>query len=175
LSRSPLGRLAREVAETLVIALVLTFFIRAFVVESYLIREHSMEPTLFHGERVLVTKISYRFAEPKAGDIVVFAHPEEEVDLVKRVVGLPGQTVEVVSGRLYVDGEPVDEPYVRRPGSGDAASMTVPEEYLFVMGDNRVNSKDSRYFGPVPRANVKGRAWLVYWPPSRAQVLGSGD
>ena len=174
MSRSPLRRLANDVVETLVIALVLTFFIRAFVVESYLIKEHSMEPTLFHGERVLVTKVSYRFGQPKPGDIVIFAHPQEDVDLVKRVIALPGQTVQMVSGRLYVDGEPMDEPYVRCPGSGDADPLTVPDGYLFVMGDNRINSKDSRYFGPVPQANIKGRAWLVYWPPGRAQVLGSG-
>jgi signal peptidase I len=162
------------VIEFLVILLVsftLVFgFVRPFVVEAFYIPSESMVPTLRVGDRVLVNKFIYRFTEPQRGDIVVFESVEGgREDLIKRVVGVPGDEISVRRGRLFVNGEPERERYVNKkyPDSSSSAPTTVPEGHVFVMGDNRANSRDSRYFGAVPKKKIEGEAFLRFWPPDR--------
>jgi signal peptidase I len=162
------------IVEFLVILLVsfaLVFgFVRPFVVEAFYIPSESMVPTLRVGDRVLVNKFIYRFTEPERGDIVVFESVEGGgEELIKRVVGVPGDRISVRGGRLLVNGEPQREPYVNKklPDSSSSAPTTVPEDHVFVMGDNRANSRDSRYFGTVPERKIEGEAFLRFWPPDR--------
>ncbi|MDP8949211.1 MAG: signal peptidase I [Actinomycetota bacterium] len=162
------------VLEFLVILLVsfaLVFgFVRPFVVEAFYIPSESMIPTLRVGDRVLVNKFIYRFTEPQRGDIVVFESVEGGgEDLIKRVVGVPGDEISVRRGKLVVNDEPQREPYVngRFPDRSFAATTTVPKGHVFVMGDNRANSRDSRFFGPVPKEKIEGEAFLRFWPPDR--------
>lgn len=164
----------RETAETILIALVIAMFVRAFVVESFVVEGPSMEPTLYDHERLLVFKPLYRVSEPHRGDVIVFRYPADpRRDFVKRVLARGGETIEIRSGQVYVDGELVDEPYLADVGSSSMPPLEVLPGQLFVMGDNRSNSEDSRQFGFVPMRYVKGKAFLVYWPPSCITLLGS--
>ena len=154
----------------LVVAFALVFgFVRPFVVEAFYIPSESMVPTLEVGDRVFVNKFIYDFTEPERGDVIVFGSVEGgEEELIKRVVGLPGDVISVNNGNLLVNGVPQNEPYVA-PQPGDGAffeETTVPEGHVFMMGDNRANSRDSRFFGPVPIENIEGEAFVIFWPPS---------
>ena len=159
----------------LVISFVLVFgFVRPFVVEAFWIPSASMVPTLKYGDRVLVNKFIYRFTEPERGDVVVFKSvQDDQQDLIKRVVGVPGDKISVRGGRLFVNDELQREPYVNKkmPDRSFAAPTTVPQNHIFVMGDNRANSQDSRVFGPVPKENIEGEAFLLFWPPGRVGLL----
>ncbi len=160
----------------LLVAFALVFgFVRPFVVEAFYIPSESMVPTLEVGDRVFVNKFVYRFSQPERGDIVVFRSLEGgQEELIKRVVGIPGDTVEVRDGVLFVNGERWQEPYVsdRFPDSSFYGPTEIPEGRVFVMGDNRPNSRDSRFFGPVPiEENVEGEAFVVFWPPSEIKRL----
>ena len=176
--RQPARKKGGGALEYLVILLVsfaLVFgFVRPFVMEAFWIPSGSMIPTLEIGDRVLVNKFIYRFTEPKRDDIVVFQsvdNPEE--DLIKRVVGVPGDEIAVRGGRLILNGEPQKEPYTNKklPDRSFFAKTTVPKGHVFVMGDNRGNSADSRVFGPLPKKNIEGEAFLRFWPPHRIGLL----
>lgn len=170
-----------EYAVILVVAFVLVFgVIKPFVVEAFRVPSESMVPTLEVQDRFLANKFIYRFTEPERGDIVVFQAVEKngegEFDtLVKRVVGLPGDTVQVQGGTLLVNGEPQNEPYLNTNVVPDVNApygpKKVPEGTFFALGDNRGNSLDSRFYGPVPMENLKGEAFLRFWPVGRAGVL----
>jgi signal peptidase I len=166
---------ALEYLVILLISFALVFgFVRPFVMEAFWIPSGSMVPTLEIGDRVLVNKFIYRFTEPERGDIVVFRsvdNPDE--DLIKRVVGVPGDEIAVRRGRLILNGEPQKEPYTNKnfPDRSFYARTTVPEGHVFVMGDNRGNSADSRVFGPLPKKNIEGEAFLRFWPPNRIGLL----
>jgi signal peptidase I len=164
-----------EVLLTMLVAFALVFgFIRPFVVEAYRIPTESMVPTLEIGDRVLANKFVYRFAEPERGDIVVFESVDgEDQTLIKRVVGVEGDEIRVQGGLLFVNGEVQDEPYLNHeaPSTGFYGPTTVPEDGVFVMGDNRDNSADSRAFGPLPLDNVEGEAFLRFWPVSGIGLL----
>jgi signal peptidase I len=158
-----------ELVVTIVVALALVFgLVRPFVVEAYRIPSESMVPTLEIGDRVLANKFVYRFWGPERGDIVVFDSVDEEDDqtLIKRVVGVAGDEILVQGGVLYVNGEPREEPYLNEdlPFVGFYGPTGVPEGSIFVMGDNRANSADSRVFGPLPLENLKGEAFVRFWP-----------
>jgi signal peptidase I len=160
----------------LVIAFALVFgVVRPFVLEAFYIPSESMVPTLLVGDRVFVNKFVYRFSEPQRGDIVVFKSVEgDDEDLIKRVIGAPGDRVAIINGVLHVNGEPQEESYVRddRPlDEGDYSRTKLSEGEVFVMGDNRANSRDSRYFGPVPIENIEGEAFFRFWPPWRMGLL----
>lgn len=165
-----LGSLA-EVALIVGAAFVLALLIQQFVVKPFYIPSPSMEPTLLTGDRVLVNRFEYRFREPERGDIVVFNPPiSPGEDYIKRVVALAGDTVEVRDGRLYVNGEPQEEPFIKDEMDSPFRKERVPEGHVFVMGDNRNSSGDSRVFGPVEVDSLLGRAFLIYWPPGRVSV-----
>ncbi len=159
----------------LIISFALVFgFVRPFVVEAFYIPSESMVPTLEVGDRVLANKFIYRFTEPERGDIVVFRSVEGgEEDLIKRVVGIPGDKISVKNGTLFLNGEPQKEPYVNTsfPDRSFASPKKVPQNHVFVMGDNRANSRDSRFFGPVPEKNIEGEAFIRFWPPNRLGLL----
>ncbi len=149
-------------------------FVRPFVLEAFQVPSESNVPTLEIGDRFIANKFVYRFWEPERGDIVVFTSVEGgEEDLVKRVVALPGEEVSVENGVLRVNGEVQDEPFLNQglPDRGTYGPAIVPEGEVFVMGDNRSNSRDSRFFGPVPVENIEGEAFVSFWPPSRIGLL----
>ncbi len=159
----------------LLVAFALVFgFVRPFVLEAFYIPSESMVPALEVGDRVFVNKFIYRMNEPERGDIVVFRSAEGgNEDLIKRVVGVPGDNVEVRDGVLFLNGERREEPYLNKrvPDSGFYGPTTVPPGHVFMMGDNRANSRDSRFFGPVPYENIEGEAFVTFWPPSRLGLL----
>ncbi|MFO7941830.1 MAG: signal peptidase I [Bacillota bacterium] len=166
--------LFRELLEIVVIALILTFVIQTWVVETFVVEGDSMLDSLHDGDRVLVNKFIYNFSEPRRGEVVIFAHPgENSRDLIKRVVGTPGEIVEIRSGEVLVNGEPIEEDYPNRPDSSDFPPTKVPPRTIFVLGDNRGNSDDSRSFGFVPYSEIRGRTWLIFWPPSSFAIVGS--
>ncbi len=160
----------------LVVALALVFgFVRPFVLEAFYIPSESMVPTLEVGDRVFVNKFVYRFSEPERGDIIVFRGVEGEgEDLIKRVIGVPGDRIAIRNGVLHVNGEPQKETYLRdgRPlDEGPNGPTKLREGEVFAMGDNRGNSRDSRFFGPVPTENIEGEAFVIFWPPWRIGLL----
>lgn len=164
----------REYAESFAVAVILALFIIFFVAQSFLVQGVSMEPTLHDGERLLVDKVTYRLREPRRGEIVVFGYPKEpRRKFIKRIVGLPGDIVEIRDRTLFINGQPVAEEYIRGPMYQPFGPVQVPEGAYFVLGDNRNNSEDSRFrdVGPVPRKNIVGRALLVYWPLDEAGLV----
>ena len=158
--------LLRELVETIVLTLVIFFLVRT-VIQNYRIDGISMEPNFHNGQFLIINKLAYRLGEPARGDVIVFHYPRDPSrDFIKRVIGVPGDTVEVRSGQVIVNGEIIDEPYGPSPGSYDSEPVTLPAEQLFVMGDNRNNSSDSHIWGALPMENVIGKAVVSYWPPS---------
>jgi signal peptidase I len=160
----------------LLVAFALVFgFVKPFVIEAFRVPSESMVPTLEVGDRFLANKFVYRLWEPERGDVIVFRSVEGgDEDLVKRVVAVAGDEVAVENGVLRVNGVTQSEPYTNKgfPDDGSFFGPTrVPEGEVFVMGDNRANSRDSRFFGPVPLENIEGEAFASFWPPSRIVVL----
>lgn len=186
----------RELPLLVLIAFIVALLIKTFVLQAFFIPSASMEPTLREGDRVIVEKVGYRFGEPERGDVVVFERdlgvdgapvPDEpfwidivdamrslfgfptgtEQDFIKRVVAVGGDTIQGIEGRLVVNGQTIEEPYLPE-GSviSDFGPVEIPDGSVFVMGDNRSNSDDSRSFGPVAIDQIVGRAFLLLWPPS---------
>jgi signal peptidase I len=155
----------REIVETVLLTAAIFLLVNA-ATGRFRIEGDSMEPNLHNGEYVLIDKISYVLHPPERGDVVVFTPPNNERDYIKRVIGLPGDTVEVKGGQVYVNGVVLDEPYLKNLIHADMPARVVEAGRYFVMGDNRNNSSDSRAFGTITPQSIVGRAWLVYWPPS---------
>jgi signal peptidase I len=168
-------RLRRGVWELICVlapALLVSLFINVYVAEAVLVKDGpSMQPNLYIGYRVMTEKISYRLHAPQRGDIVVVDPPGGGTALIKRVVGLPGDEVRVTRGHTWINGSLLDEPWVAYFGGRNYGPARVPQGYLFIMGDNRVESLDSRAIGPVPIEKVRGRAWLIYWPINHSRLL----
>ncbi|MDQ4062792.1 MAG: signal peptidase I [Actinomycetota bacterium] len=166
-----------ELVVTLGVAFVLIFgIVRPFVIQPFWIPSESMLPTLEVGDRLFVDKFIYRFWEPEVGDIVVFDGLETDDELIKRVVAVAGDRVKVRNGVLRVNGEFPEEPYARAaifPDGSEFGPTKLQEGEVFVMGDNRGNSRDSRFFGPVPIEDIQGEAFLRFWPLSRIGTLQS--
>ena len=185
----------REYAEAIIVALVLALIIRTFVVQAFKIPSGSMEPTLEIGDHILVNKFIYGikipftsinllpWESPQRGDVMVFIYPlEPEKDFIKRVIGVAGDTVRIVNKKLYINGVEVSDPHAVYkedtilPGGGDAQKrdnfgpVTVPKGNLFVLGDNRDRSLDSRFWGFVPLEDVKGKAFIIYWSWDRQET-----
>ena len=158
--------MARELAETVVLSLIIFLLIRQ-VVQNYRIENHSMEPNFIEGQFVLVNKLAYRLGEPERGDVVVFHNPRNtNEDYIKRIIGLPGDQVEVRDQQVWVNGLPLIEDFPHNPiNPGEYVPPTlVGDNQLFVMGDNRPNSSDSRVFGAISQDLAVGKAWLRIWP-----------
>lgn len=155
----------REIVETVLLTAAIFLLVNA-ATGRFRIEGDSMEPNLHNGEYVLIDKISYLLHPPERGDVVVFTPPNNERDYIKRVIGLPGDTVEIKGGQVYVNGITLDEPYLQQVILRDEAARVVEAGRYFVLGDNRNNSSDSRSFGSITPQSIVGRAWLVYWPPS---------
>lgn len=163
-------RFVLDILETLVLAVVLYFGINA-VSARVRVDGFSMRPTLQDGEYILVNKLAYKFTEPMRGDIVVFVFPiNPEEDLIKRIIGLPGDTITVQDGVLSINGVAMNEPYINAPPAYNG-TWQVSEGELFVLGDNRNDSRDSHQWGLLPVENIIGRAVLIYWPPEEWQVI----
>jgi signal peptidase I len=163
-------RFVLDILETLVLAVVLYFGINV-VSARVRVDGFSMRPTLQDGEYILVNKLAYKFNEPQRGDIIVFVFPvNPEEDLIKRIIGIPGDTVAVQDGVLTVNGAVVDEPYINAPPAYNG-TWQVPEGNLFVLGDNRNDSRDSHQWGLLPMENVIGRSVMIYWPPEDWQII----
>jgi signal peptidase I len=161
----------REVLETVVFTLIIFLLIQTFV-RNFRVVGTSMEPNLHNGQYLVIDKISYRLGTPQRGDVVVFEPPMRPgEDYVKRIIALSGEVVEIERGQVFVNGNPLDEPYVVRPGSYSMDARRVGDEELFVLGDNRNSSSDSHSWGMLPEGNIVGRAWVSYWPPSRWGVI----
>jgi signal peptidase I len=157
-------QLLREVAETILLTLVIFIVINALT-GRFRIEGPSMKPTLHEGEYLIISKIVYKLHAPQRGDIIVFHHPQDPTrDLIKRIVGLPGEEVEILNGQVHINGEALEEPYVTNWGGRTSRQQLGPDEY-FVLGDNRPNSDDSRSWGGLAREMIVGKAWLAYWPP----------
>jgi signal peptidase I len=159
-----------DTVETVLLALILFFGINA-VSARVRVENISMKPTLQPGEFVLVNKIAYKIGKPQVGDIIVFHYPRDPAeDYIKRVIGLPGDTVTVGNGKVAVDGKVLDEPYIAAPPAY-SGSWVIPADQLFVLGDNRNQSSDSHSWGYVPMNLVVGKALFVYWPLQQFQII----
>jgi len=157
-------RFVIDVLETLILSVILFAAINA-VSARIRVDGSSMEPTLHSGEFVIVNKLTYKLGQPEIGDVVVFHYPRDpEQEYIKRVIGLPGDQVLVTDGKVYINGQMLEEDYINSPPAYQA-TWEVPEDSIFVLGDNRNNSADSHSWGPVPLNYVVGKAVLVYWPP----------
>jgi len=156
-------------------ALLIAFLIKTFLLQAFYIPSLSMDPTLKINDRVLVNKLSYDLHDIHRGDIVVFESPPNETehkDLIKRVIGLPGETVESKDGRIVIDGQVLDEPYLEpHVQTGPMEKVTIPPDHVWVMGDNRGNSRDSRFFGAIPDSLIIGRAFVRVWPVTAIRLL----
>lgn len=166
-SRWTLFRLfVQESLQVIVPALVLALTVHLFLAQATIVYGQSMEPNLSERQRLIIDKVGYRFYPPQRNDIVVLNIPGMDEMLVKRVIGLPGETVELRRGIVYVNNEPLPEPFPHDLGYQSTVAITLGPLSYFVMGDNRDNSNDSRSFGPVKREHIVGRVWLRYWPLS---------
>jgi len=156
-----------------VAAFAIALLVQAFLVKPFTIHQVSMRGTLEEGDRILLNRLSYHFRDEARGDIVVFHSPiNTEEDLVKRIVAIANDRVAISGGRLYVNGVAQDEPYLLEQNfSGEMPETVVPAGQVFVMGDNRNNSGDSRLFGPIPTDTIIGSAFLVYWPIGHWKTL----
>jgi signal peptidase I len=187
----------KELPGLIIIAFALALLIKTFLIQAFFIPSESMVPTLRVGDRVLVNKLVYDFGEPQRGDVIVFENPslqdpdgnvfeavwnwlveglgfstDPTKDFIKRVVGVPGDTVEMKKGKVFVNGELIAEPYISNRGAQDYAPTQVEPDHVFVMGDNRPNSQDSRSaLGQIPLDKIVGKAFVLLWPPSRIEWL----
>jgi signal peptidase I len=190
ITKEVIKREAKEWAQSIVVALILTLIIRTFVVQAFKIPSASMRPTLIEGDKLFVNKYVYRFEEPKRGDIVVFRYPgnpnnpletkeDKKKDYIKRLAAFGGETVEIRDGRIIVDGKVIDDPatfgkfyyYNHERYGGPNEKIRVPDNSYYVLGDNSAHSADSRFWGFVPKKNLIGKAIFRWWPPKRVGNL----
>lgn len=165
-------RLLRAWLRTVVTTVVLFLIVINFLVQGFCVFGSCMEPNLRTGERVLGNKLVYRFKSPARGDIVVFRYPlDPKKTYIKRVIGLPGEIVEIRGGRVFINSEPLAESYVVNTPHGYYGPERVEQGKLFVMGDYRDQSNDSRYWGELPMKNIQAKAWIRYWPVRRLDIM----
>ena len=161
----------RELLETVISAGVIAFIIITFIGQVTVVRGASMEPTLHNNERLIANKISYRFESPKRSEILIFKPPLEiKRNYIKRIIGIPGDKIEIIKGEIYLNDNKLEENYIEYKSYEDLSAVLVPDDSFFVLGDNRSNSSDSRYWGFVPRKNVVGKAWVVFWPLNKIRL-----
>ena len=168
-----------DILEVVVFAIAIFLFLYLLVLQPHKIKGQSMEPNFQDGEFLLTDKVTYRFSQPKRGDVVVFEAPgPNNEEFIKRIIGLPSETISISDGKIIIDGRPLLENYL--PDSLVTESgiflkntqfVTVPENHYFVMGDNRAASSDSRTWGFIAKENIRGRAWVIYWPPPKFGLI----
>jgi len=170
-----LGAFFLDILEVVVFAIGIFFFLYLLVLRPHKIKGASMMPNYPDGEYLLTEKVSYYLESPKRGDVVVFKPPVSEDEYIKRIIGLPSETISVNNGKIYINNQILNEKYIDgviyTDGSSylqEGQSITVPEGQYFVVGDNRPHSYDSRSWGPIKKSVITGRAWVVYWPPKNA-------
>ena len=160
----------KEIFQTALISLGIFLFVYIFLVQPHRVKGESMVPSFEDGELLLTEKVSYRFGEVQRGDVIVFEAPiGRKVDFIKRIVGLPGERIEIRSGSVFINGVKIDEEYIDMASQGDIEKLLSDDEY-FVLGDNRLASSDSRVFGAIKRSVIRGRVWFVYWPIIKSNV-----
>jgi signal peptidase I len=168
--RQPNSVLVREILETLLFTFFIVWLVKAGT-QNFRIEGASMLPTLHEGQYLIINKLIYQLEEPNRGDIVVLHYPNDRTrDFIKRIIGLPGDTVEIRDQQIFVNGARLDEPYISAPPNNNQ-EWVIPPDSFFVVGDNRPNSSDSRSWSYLPREDLIGRAWVVYWPPSDWQFV----
>jgi signal peptidase I len=161
-----------EIFKTIAVMFLLAFLIRSYLIQTFVVEGRSMEPNFYDGEYLLIDKISYRLKEPQRGDVAVFLSPEDNrLHFIKRIIGLPGENIEITQNTIFINGQPLPEPYLQK---GERTLIEdnfladfkarILDDQFFVLGDNRQNSKDSRSIGLVPKKNITGRAFLVIYP-----------
>jgi len=161
----------REILVVVLLAAVI-FLLLQSTVQSFRVEGFSMEPSFHNGQYLVVNKAVYWFGDPQRGEVIVFRSLENpDRDLIKRVIALPGETVEIKEGRVYVNGAPLEEGYILEEPQYNLPSQQVPPDLYFVLGDNRNSSSDSHVWGMLPRKNMIGKAWLCYWPLSDWQLI----
>lgn len=168
-----------NIIQTIVFAISIFLFFYLLVFQPHKIKGDSMQPNYPDGEFLLTEKVTYRFNSPKRGDVIVFRAPiNEEDDYIKRIIGLPGEKVSIKNGHVYINNTMLKETYL--PSSSYTSGglflpnnkeVVVPQDHFFVLGDNRSYSSDSRAWGFVPKRNITGRAWIIYWPPQKAGIV----
>ena len=187
--RASLAQLLGELVETIILTLVIFFLIRN-IVQNFRVEGSSMEPNLHNGQFLIVNRFAYCpgfhldidfldihwqkvwcIWKPKRGDVIVFHAPDQRKDYIKRVVGLPGETVQVQRGQVLINGRPLKEPYETRRNIRSAPAVTLGPNQVYVMGDNQPNSNDSRVFGPLSMDHIVGKALLCYWPPRHWAII----
>jgi len=157
-----------EIAKVVLISLAIILPIRMFLVQPFYVQGASMEPNFYQNEYLIIDEISYHFSTPVRGEVIIFKNPKNTKEyFIKRVLGLPGETIEVRNGQVIVNGQEIKEPYIEKLSSQSYESHTLSETEYFLMGDNRVNSYDSRSFGPVDEKYIIGRVWFRGWPIDR--------
>lgn len=166
-----------ETLQTLVLAGLLIVFFRTFIFQNFAVEGSSMVPTLIQGDRLIVSRLSYMLGEPARGDIIVFQYPfGPDRDFVKRVIGLPGETLAIQNGQVFINGKPLPpEDYVQNKSHDTYAPITLGDDEYFVMGDNRTGSSDSRSWGPLQKHFIIGKAWLIYYPFQHFRFLQHPD
>ena len=168
------GRTAREIVETLVLVAIIYALVN-LASARFVVDGPSMQPTFYTGQYLIVSRVNYLLSDPQRGNVVVFHYPgDPEQDYIKRVIGLPGDTVEIRATQVYVDGRALNEPYINEPCTPSTCrdnSWPLNADQFFMMGDNRNHSSDSRAFGPVERHFIVGRALVRYWPPQNWGII----
>ncbi|OCL27057.1 signal peptidase I [Orenia metallireducens] len=166
----------KEYLQSIIVALLISFFIITFVVQAFYIPSGSMLPTLKPGDRIFANKFIYRFREPKRQEIIVFKWPvNPKRRFIKRLIGLPGDEVKIVEGQVYINDKPLEEDYTLERSYTDFPEVKVPKGHYFMLGDNRNNSEDSRFWGFVPRKNILGKAFVIFWPLDRMGLIREGN
>lgn len=173
-----LGAFFLDTLQVIVFAVAIFLFVYLLILQPHKIKGESMLPNFDNGEFLLTDKVTYRFNDPQRGDVIVFkAPPDYQDEFIKRIIGLPGESVAVTDGKIYINGQPISESYL--PASQitpdgkfiSGKTVTVPTNSYFVVGDNRKNSYDSRSWGFITKDKITGRAWFVYWPPNKVGVV----
>ena len=166
-----------ELLQVVIVALAIIIPVRYFFIKPFYVKGASMEPTFHDHEYLVIDEISYRFKEPIRGDVVVFRYPRDPKQFfIKRIIGLPGETVQITGNRVYINGQQIDEPYLEEDTQtrNDIVVTLEPAEY-FVLGDNRSFSLDSRTFGPLPAEYIVGKTWIRGWPFNKIMVFEPPD
>lgn len=161
----------REAVKTIIQTILFTALIIYFIAQATIVQGSSMEPSLTTDQRLIIEKVSYYLTQPERGDVIVLNIPDVEVPLIKRVIATAGETLQIINNRVFINGIELTEDYLGNIQQRNFGPVTIPTNYVFVMGDNRTVSNDSRMFGAVPVSQVLGKAWVAYWPIDNAGVI----